>query len=785
MKEYGVESIKILDGLNAVRKVPSMYIGNTGIEGLHHLVYELVDNSLDEALEGYCDKIYVTIHRDNSVAVEDNGRGIPVDLHREENMSALEIVLTKLHAGGKFDKNTYKFSAGLHGVGLSVVNALSEYIEVEVRREGSVYFQRYERGERRTPLKVIGSTEKTGTKIRFRPDEELFESIEFSFEILAQRMREISFLNNGIHIILVDERKARRQEFKHDGGITAFVHYLNQNKNVVFEPPIYLTGSRPGLDFFEAAIQYNDGYNDNIYSFVNNVSTHDGGSHVSGFRSALTRCINNFAQHKRLLKPNESLSGDDVNEGLVAVIKIKIQNPQFEGQTKSKLGNSEIKGLSESVMNESLSEYFDLYKDAGKAIVNKGIEARQAREAAKKAKELIKNKSLLEAAILPGKLADCQENNPDLRELYIVEGDSAGGSAKQGRDRKTQAILPLKGKILNVEKARHEKILTNQEIRSIFLALGINGGAENVRYKKIIIMTDADVDGSHIQTLLLTLFYRRIPEVIEKGYLYIAQPPLYKVTANRHEHYMKDEEEFQKFVMRRSLEKVKCYVDGHQISGDQLRQDIENLRMVEQYLKDMRKIGFDKLLILSLFSEHIYEREDFEKPEKLLRLKDNLEQADYLVNFSLDQEHNLFTLAVTDKDKKRNEAVIDYEFCSQENYRGYFRIYGKISSYYEREVRIIDKDTSVRCSAAKQLFDFVNEKGKEGLTVQRYKGLGEMNPEQLWATTMDPARRRLVRVAIDDEIEVDQIFTILMGNNIESRRSFIQDNAVDVRNLDI
>ena len=459
MKEYGAGNIKILDGLNAVRKVPSMYIGNTGVEGLHHLVYELVDNSVDEALEGYCDRISVTIHRDNSVAVEDNGRGIPVDLH-SDNMSALEIVLTKLHAGGKFDKDSYKFSAGLHGVGLSVVNALSEYLEVEIRRGGKVYFQRYERGEKKTDLKIIGDTTKSGTKVHFRPDSELFDSIEYSYEILVQRLREISFLNNGIHIFLTDERKAKKQEFKHTGGLTSFVVYLNQNKNILFPDPIYINGNKPGLDFFEVAIQYNDGYNENIYSFVNNVSTHEGGSHVAGFRSALTRCINNFAEHKKLIK--ENLSGDDVKEGLVAVVNVKIQNPQFEGQTKSKLGNSEIKGLVESVLNQKLPEYFEMNEDVAKVIVSKAVDARKAREAAKKAKELIKSKSSLEAGILPGKLADCQESNPDLRELFIVEGDSAGGSAKQGRDRKTQAILPLRGKILNVEKAREEKVLSNR-----------------------------------------------------------------------------------------------------------------------------------------------------------------------------------------------------------------------------------------------------------------------------------------------------------------------------------
>ena len=559
MREYEAESIKILDGLDAVRKVPSMYIGNTNVEGLHHLVYELVDNSIDEALEGFCNNITITIHRDNSVAVEDNGRGIPVAFHKGENMSALEVVLTKLHAGGKFDKDTYKFSAGLHGVGLSVVNALAEYLEVEIKRGGKVYSQRYERGERVTELKAVGNTEKTGTKVRFRPDEQIFETIEFSHEILAQRMRELSFLNNGIHITLIDERKAKQLDFKHEGGIGAFAKYLNQNKVVLFDEPIYLSGTKPNLDFFEVAVQYNDGYNENIHSFVNNVNTHEGGSHVSGFRSALTRCINGFAQYKRLTKDKETISGDDVKEGLVAVINVKIQNPQFEGQTKGKLGNSDVKGLVESLLNEKLAEYLELHPDVGKAIVNKAIETKRAREAAKKAKELIKGKGPSETGILPGKLADCQESDPDLREIYLVEGDSAGGSAKQGRDRKTQAILPLKGKILNVERARQEKVLSNEEIRAIYLALGVQAGSmENLRYKKVVIMTDADVDGSHIRTLLLTLFYRKMPELIDKGYLYIAQPPLYRVAIGGKDTYMKDDDEMEKFVMQRSIEKVKC-----------------------------------------------------------------------------------------------------------------------------------------------------------------------------------------------------------------------------------
>ncbi len=782
MKEYGADSIKILDGLDAVRKVPSMYIGNTGVEGLHHLVYELVDNSVDEALEGHCDRISVTIHRDNSVSVEDNGRGIPVELH-SDNMSALEIVLTKLHAGGKFDKDSYKFSAGLHGVGLSVVNALSEYLEAEVRRGGKVYAQRYERGEKVTDLKVIGDTSKSGTKVHFRPDAELFESIDFSYEILVQRMREISFLNNGIYIVLTDERKAAKQEFKYTGGIGAFVTYLNRNKEALFAEPIYMTGVKPGLDFFEVAIQYNDGYNEGIYSFVNNVSTHEGGSHVAGFRSALTRCINNFGEQKKLLK--ENLSGDDVKEGLVAVINVKIQNPQFEGQTKSKLGNSEIKGLVETVMNQELAEYFEMHESIAKGIIGKAIDAKRAREAAKKAKELIKSKSAFETGILPGKLADCQESDPEFRELYIVEGDSAGGSAKQGRDRKTQAILPLKGKILNVEKSREDKVLSNQEIRAIYLALGINSnGIEGLRYKKIMIMTDADVDGSHIRTLLLTLFYRRMPELIERGYLYIAQPPLYKLTTGGKETYMKDDEEFERFIMQRSTEKVKCFIRDKEVGRERLRDDVQNLRNVEKYLEQLERLDINRALILALFNADIYKREDFEGPDKLQALRERLVSAGYGAEVVPDPEHNLYTLKIRNA-KTGHEHVVDNEFCSQEDYKGYYRVYKRIAPYFEDEIKVLNKDGSLRATTADAFLAHVNDKGKEGITIQRYKGLGEMNPEQLWTTTMDPEKRTLLRVSIDDAILADQMFTVLMGTNVESRRAFIEENSLDVRNLDI
>ncbi|MGD9576713.1 MAG: DNA topoisomerase (ATP-hydrolyzing) subunit B [Syntrophorhabdus sp.] len=786
MKEYRAESIKILGGLDAVRKVPSMYIGNTGIEGLHHLVYELVDNSVDEALEGYCSKIIITLHRDNSVTCQDNGRGIPVEMHREENMPALEVVLTKLHAGGKFDKDSYMYSAGLHGVGLSVVNALSEYLEVEVRRDGKVYFQRYEGGNKITELKVIGDTDKTGTKVRFRPDEKIFESTEFSYETIAYRMREISFLNNGIHIIVIDEKKARKHEFKHEGGIKAFVKYLNTNKNVLFDEPIHITSTKQPLDHIEVAIQHNDGYNESIYSFVNNVNTQEGGTHVAGLRSALTRSVNNFVTTNMSQKSKESISGDDLREGLVAVISIKIQNPQFEGQTKAKLGNSEIKGLVESVLNDKLTEYLELNPDVAKTIINKALEAKRAREAAKKAKELVKTKSLLESGILPGKLADCQESDPSLCELFIVEGDSAGGSAKQGRNRKTQAILPLRGKILNVEKSRQEKILTNQEIKSVYLALGINSdNIHRLRYHKIVIMTDADVDGSHIRTLLLTLFYRKMPELITNGHLFIAQPPLYKIKHGGKETYAKDEDEFERFIAKRGMEKIKCYVADTLIDGIKLSESIEKLKSMERFFREMKISGIPKNFMLKLMQHDVYAREDFEEPGKLNIIKEDLEKTGHIVEIFKDREHNLFSIQVNDASKKEQAITIDYELCCQADYKQYLKIYREVRPFYEQRIRIVEGSKESYSQDPEELLRTINERGKEGIAIQRYKGLGEMNPEQLWSTTMDPERRSIIKVSIDDAVEADQVFTVLMGSNIETRRLFIEENALTVRNLDI
>jgi len=786
MREYSAESIKILGGLDAVRKVPSMYIGNTAAEGLHHLIYELVDNSVDEALEGYCDRISITIHRDNSVTVEDNGRGIPVGRHSEENMSALEVVLTKLHAGGKFDKDTYKYSAGLHGVGLSVVNALSEYLEVEVRRDGKVYFQRYETGNRVTELTVTGDTDSTGTKVRFKPDYTIFETVEFSSDTLTQRLREISFLNNGIHIIFIDERKGRRQDLKHEGGIRSFVKYLNTSKTVLFDDPICISSSKQNIDAIEVAIQYNDGYNENIHSFVNNVNTKEGGTHVAGFRAALTRCVNGFIQNNLQQKIKENLTGDDIKEGLVAVISIKIQNPQFEGQTKGKLGNSEVKGAVESLLNEKIAEYLELNPAIAKIIVNKAMEARRAREAAKKAKELVKSKSLIESGLLPGKLAECQESDPALCELYIVEGDSAGGSAKQGRNRKTQAILPLKGKILNVEKSREEKILTNQEIKSIYLAVGTHQDNKGrLRYHKVIIMTDADVDGSHIRTLLLTFFYRQMPDLITDGHLYIAQPPLYKIKQGSKELYAKDEEEFEKTILLRGIEKTKVYVNGQSIDAEGLAKTVEKLKIVERFLRNAQFDGLERALALALMGSDVAKRDDFASGDKMEKLKKRIQESGYSVEMAKDREHNLYTLSIKVGADKTQKVTISYETCLQGDYIEAYKSYKNIQRFYEEGVRVVDGDAKDRAFRAEELLRYILEKGKEGINIQRYKGLGEMNPEQLWETTMNPDKRSLVRVAIEDAVEADQVFTVLMGNNIETRRIFIEENALNVRNLDI
>jgi len=778
MNLYEAENIKVLEGLEGVRRVPSMYIGNTDVEGLHHLVFELVDNSLDEAAEGFCDRIVVTIHRDGSITCEDNGRGIPVSVHPEEGIPALEVVLTRLHAGGKFEKGTYRYSSGLHGVGLSVVNALSEFLDVEVRRDGKVHAQRYERGRRVTELRVVGRTDHTGTKVRFRPDREIFRTVEFSFDLISQRMREIAFLNPGVRISVVDERKGRRHEFESTEGVVGLLRYVSEGREPLCEP-IYFRRERPPVDFIEVAVQYNDGYSETILSFVNNVNTKEGGSHVAGFRSALTRCVNAFIQ--RQLQRRETVAGDDVKEGLTAVLNLRLASPQFEGQTKTKLGNAEVKGVVDSLVFEALSEYFEMHPATGRAVALKALEAKKAKEAAKRARELTR-KTAAESLLLPGKLADCQERDPERCELYIVEGDSAGGSAKQGRDRRTQAILPLRGKILNVEKSTEEKIFSNQELRSISQALNANSGdLEHIRYKKVIIMTDADVDGSHIRTLLLTFFYRKMRGLIERGYLHIAEPPLYRVKADGREEYLRDEEEFEAMLIRRGVQALGFERAGATLDRAAVLGALSKWQEVERYLVEMGRMGVPKGVTLALLRSQTAEGA-FENEERLEATARALGEAGFRTVCLLDEEHNLFFLRV---ESPWGTIRIDEEFLSNTGYYQVLADFLSLEQFFSQGVTVIDGAERYSVRDASELRELVEKKGRQGISVQRYKGLGEMNPEQLWETTMNPKTRRLTRVTIEDALQAERIFSILMGTNVERRRSFIIENAPNVRNLDI
>ncbi len=815
--DYGADKITVLEGLEAVRRRPAMYIGNTASEGLHHLVYEVVDNSVDEALAGYCTEIEVVIHADNSVTTKDNGRGIPVERHAHKKKSALEVVMTMLHAGGKFDHKAYKVSGGLHGVGVSCVNALSEWLEVEVRRGGKIYTQTYERGVPKTKVECTGVTKKTGTKVIFKADHKIFSVTDYSFDTLAQRLRELAFLNQGIKIKLTDERgeEEKTLSFYYEGGISSFVKHLNANRNVIHHFPIYFTKEKEGFSL-EVAMQYHDGYTENIYSYANNINTVEGGMHLIGFKSALTRSANDYARTRNLIKmDNISLQGEDIREGLTAVISVKLSEPQFEGQTKTKLGNSEIKGGVEAAVNEALSSYFEENPGVTRRIIDKSVNAAQAREAARKAREITRRKGALENDALPGKLADCSEKDPSLSELYLVEGDSAGGSAKQGRNRKFQAILPLKGKILNVEKARIDKILNNEEIRTIITALGCGIGKQEfniqkARYHKIIIMTDADVDGAHIRTLLLTLFFRQMCQLVEHGYVYIAQPPLYLVKRNKVEQYLDNEAGMEKFLIKAGISEARLEetTNGAKkpviLQGVKLQDFIENISELWQLSPKLAKRGLTLDEYIHLRAEnkklpmyevptpegprYVYSEEELEKLlAKLKRVKQNAknqvkppvaengeEEAPYVSVKDIGE----LRLAESKLQKLEKSGINIKQLMEKQKLN---KEQKKKQPLFELEINGERQEVL----SIDQLVDKIKTAGRKGLNIQRYKGLGEMNPGQLWSTTMNPDNRMLLQVKIEDAARADEIFTVLMGDQVEPRRRFIQKHAPEVKNLDI
>ena len=801
-KDYDASSIQVLEGLEAVRKRPGLYIGDTTSRGFHHLVYEVVDNSVDEALAGFCKKIEVTIHVDESITVEDDGRGIPVDSHGE-GKSALEVVMTVLHAGGKFDSETYKVSGGLHGVGASVVNALSSKCAVEVKRAGHLWKQAYEKGIPLSSIQKMGETDKSGTKTTFKPDREIFkdEDIKFDFSVLAKRFKEMAFLNAGLHIRLKDERSGKVEDFQFTQGIVEFISDMNETKKSLHPEVIYFSGEKDDVEV-EVAMQWNDSYSESIYTYCNNINTHEGGTHLVGFRGALTRTTNAYATDKKLLKDMKSnLDGDDIREGLAAVISVKVLEPQFEGQTKTKLGNNEVKGIVESLVNEKLADWFDRNPGPAKKIISKCVESARARLAARKARDLARRKTALDSGSLPGKMAECQERDPAKCELYLVEGDTAGGSAKQARDRKTQAVLPLRGKILNVEKARFDKMLGNEEIKMMISALGTGIGKDNInvdkiRYHKIIIMTDADVDGSHIRTLLLTFFYRQLPQVVERGYVYIAQPPLYRAKKGKQETYLKDEKALTQYLLKESLSKldVKNIKDG--TSEDELKKFILNIQKFDDLLKGMAN-RFDRDVLMFLLNSSTTLKDIMASEENIAKFTDDL--RDYT------KEHPLLGISDIEAKSQKSDEHMNFEFSLFTTKFGYpfetkFTNEGLESSEFE-ELRAlwanfqsvvtlpiqltVDKKDVEEFNDYITFYERIMELGKKGLYVQRYKGLGEMNPEQLWETTLNPENRNLLRVTIEDAMGADDTFSILMGEQVEPRRKFIHDNALLAGELDI
>jgi len=789
--DYGAEHIKVLEGLEAVRKRPAMYIGSTGIDGLHHLVYEVVDNSIDEALAGFCTEVHVIIHIDNSVTVIDNGRGIPTEIMPKEGKPAAEVVLTKLHAGGKFDNAAYKVSGGLHGVGVSVVNALSERLNLEIWRGGKVYVQSYKRGAPTGPLEMTGHTDRRGTKVTFRPDDKIFETTEFSFDVLSQRLRELAFLNRGLLITIEDERSdtgGKKHEFHYTGGIISFVEHLNKNKTPLHDRVVYFEGVREGIDL-QIALQYNDGYQEQIFTFANNINTHEGGTHMIGFKSALTRTLNSYAVASNLLKDiKENLSGDDVREGLVTVISVKLPNPQFEGQTKTKLGNSEVKGIVETLVNEGLGTYLEQNPSVAKKIVGKAIEASRAREAARRARELVRRKGALDSMSLPGKLADCQERSPENAEIFIVEGDSAGGSAKQGRDRRTQAILPIKGKILNVEKARYDKMLTHQEIVAMITALGTGIGQDDfdvskLRYHKVIIMTDADVDGSHIRTLLLTFFYRQMGQLIENGNIFIAQPPLFKVKKGKNEQYIKDEREMSRFLLKKATENLTIDVHGHELKGRELTSFLEKLIELNIVFNRVDRHFRDTRITDLLLNKATDGRAFLGDPEQMKAVAIKIESFGYSAEILTDEEHSVQKLLY--RQGSQSPRLVGYQQLSSPEFQRLLALHKSIGEMDQPPFTARIESATATLKDRQALIDHIMQLGKKDLQITRYKGLGEMNPEQLWETTMDPEKRTLLQVQIKDAVDTDDIFTVLMGDAVEPRRKFIEDNALEVKNLDV
>jgi len=806
IRDYTAKSIKVLEGLDAVRKRPAMYIGSTGPEGLHHLVYEVVDNSIDEALAGDCDTIKVTIHTGNSVTVEDNGSGIPVDEHPTEKISAAEVVMTKLHAGGKFDNKSYKVSGGLHGVGVSVVNALSEKLELTVKRDGHVYRQTYTRGMPDGPMEQEGNTTKTGTKITFYPDPEIFEQTKFSFDVLSSRLRELAFLNKGVKISINDERasedeKARekKHDFKYDGGIIEFVQYLNKARGTLSRTPFYFEKTKDDV-MVEVSLQYNDSYNSLIYTFANNINTISGGTHETGFKSALTRTLNNYAKEKGIFKKDaKSISGNDTREGLVAVISVKLPNPQFEGQTKAKLGNSEVKGIVEQLMNEEFGSYLEENPSEGKLIVSKVLSAMRARAAARKARELARRKTALDSAALPGKLADCQSKDPSESELYIVEGDSAGGSAKQGRDRKFQAILPLRGKILNVEKARFDRMLKNEQIRTLITAMGCGIGdeefdIEKLRYHRIIIMTDADVDGAHIRTLLLTFFYRQMPEIIKRGFLYAAQPPLYKVQRGRKDIYIIDEEKMNDFLIESGASMLHLYSQdrANQLNGKSLVNYLNKIARFSWIMNYFVRRGIPKDVIGSIALVRDLNQQTLKDQVKFLeiigKIGSRTRKLGFEVNYHTkrDEEHSCwYGVFEYERREIQGDVVIDYEFLDSPEYKQLNKQASRLLDFATPPLFVKSGEEELKFERYNELLNYVLQLGRKGKKIQRYKGLGEMNPDQLWETTMDPERRRLLQIRLEDAAEADLMFSTLMGSQVQPRREFILENALDVKNLDV